>query len=155
MLAFSSELKFEQAAFVRNQMSALSKVLHQQSMETTGNADVDIVAVIVEGGRACVNLAMVRGGRHLGDRAYFPSHVDDVRSTAEDSIEQEIVAAFLAQHYVDQFIPSTIVMNVELDEPDLMLALAEQCGHKIHLSFQPQEQRRIWLEMAVKGAALA
>lgn len=155
MLAFSSELKFEQAAFVRNQMSALSKVLHQQSMETTGNADVDIVAVIVEGGRACVNLAMVRGGRHLGDRAYFPSHVDDVRSSTEDSIEQEIVAAFLAQHYVDQFIPSTIVMNVELDEPDLMLALAEQCGHKIHLSFQPQEQRRIWLEMAVKGAALA
>ncbi|WP_423707830.1 excinuclease ABC subunit UvrC [Undibacterium sp. WLX3042] len=155
MLAFSSELKFEQAAFVRNQMSALSKVLHQQSMETTGNADVDIIAVIVEGGRACVNLAMVRGGRHLGDRAYFPSHIDDVRSTAEDSIEQEIVAAFLAQHYVDQFIPSTIVMNVELNEPDLMLALAEQCGHKIHLSFQPQEQRRIWLEMAVKGAALA
>jgi len=155
MLTFSSELKFEQAAFVRNQMSALSKVLHQQSMETTGNADVDIVAVIVEGGRACVNLAMVRGGRHLGDRAYFPSHVDDVRSSTEDSIEQEIVAAFLAQHYVDQFIPSTIVMNVELDEPDLMLALAEQCGHKIHLSFQPQEQRRIWLEMAVKGAALA
>ncbi|MBK1891472.1 excinuclease ABC subunit UvrC [Undibacterium sp. 14-3-2] len=155
MLAFSSELKFEQAAFVRNQMSALSKVLHQQSMETTGNADVDIVAVIVEGGRACVNLAMVRGGRHLGDRAYFPSHVDDVRSSTEDSIEQEIVAAFLAQHYVDQFIPSAIVMNVELDEPDLMLALAEQCGHKIHLSFQPQEQRRIWLEMAVKGAALA
>ncbi|WP_423681939.1 excinuclease ABC subunit UvrC [Undibacterium sp. WLHG33] len=155
MLAFSSELKFEQAAFVRNQMSALSKVLHQQSMETTGNTDVDIIAVIVEGGRACVNLAMVRGGRHLGDRAYFPSHIDDVRSTAEDSIEQEIVAAFLAQHYVDQFIPSTIVMNVELNEPDLMLALAEQCGHKIHLSFQPQEQRRIWLEMAVKGAALA
>lgn len=155
MLAFSSELKFEQAAFVRNQMSALSKVLHQQSMETTGNADVDIIAVMVEGGRACVNLAMVRGGRHLGDRAYFPSHVDDVRSTAEEPIEQEIAAAFLAQHYVDQFIPSMIVMNIELDEPDLMLALAEQCGHKIHLSFQPQEQRRIWLEMAVKGAALA
>jgi excinuclease ABC subunit C len=81
--------------------------------------------------------------------------VDDVRSTAEDSIEHEIVAAFLAQHYVDQFIPSTIVINVELDEPDLMLALAEQCGHKIHLSFQPQEQRRIWLEMALKGASLA
>ncbi|MBC3860662.1 excinuclease ABC subunit UvrC [Undibacterium jejuense] len=155
MLGFSSELRFEQAAMVRNQMSALSKVLHQQSMETTGNADLDVIAVIVEGGRACVNLAMIRGGRHLGDRAYFPSHVDDVRAVSDDTIEAEVVAAFLAQHYVDQFIPSTLVMNVALDAPDLMLVLAEQCGHKIHLSFQPQEQRRVWLEMAVKGAELA
>src|SRR5450830_89153 len=155
MLGFSAELKFEQAAVVRNQMSALSKVLHQQSMETTGNADLDVIAVVVEGGRACVNLAMIRGGRHLGDRAYFPSHVDDVRAVTDESIEAEVIAAFLAQHYVDQFIPSTIVMNVALDAPDLMLVLAEQCGHKIHLSFQPQEQRRAWLEMAIKGAELA
>jgi len=155
MLEFSSELKFEQAVLVRNQMSALSKVLHQQSMETTGNADLDVIAVVVEGGRACVNLAMIRGGRHLGDRAYFPSHVDDVSAVIDDSIETEVMAAFLAQHYVDQFIPSILVMNVALDAPDLMLALAEQCGHKIHLLFQPQEQRRAWLEMAVKGAGLA
>ncbi|MDY7537517.1 excinuclease ABC subunit UvrC [Undibacterium sp. RTI2.1] len=155
MLAYSQELKFEQAALVRNQMSALSKVLHQQSMETTGDADIDIIAVVVEGGRACVNLAMVRGGRHLGDRAYFPSHVDDAQFAAEDSIEDEVLSAFLAQHYVDQFIPSTLVLNMVLDAPDLMMALAEQCGHRIHLSFQPQEQRRAWLEMAVKGAQLA
>ncbi|MEB0138016.1 MULTISPECIES: excinuclease ABC subunit UvrC [unclassified Undibacterium] len=155
MLAYAEELKFEQAAAIRNQMSALSKVLHQQSMETTGNADVDIIAVIVEGGRACVNLAMIRGGRHLGDRAYFPSHVDDARVTAEESMESEVMAAFLAQHYVDQFIPATLVLNIAFDAPDLMLALSEQCGHKIYLSLQPQEQRRIWLEMAQKGAELA
>ncbi|NDI85129.1 excinuclease ABC subunit UvrC [Undibacterium crateris] len=155
MLAYAEQLKFEQAALVRNQMSALSKVLQQQSMETSGSADVDIIAVIVEGGRACVNLAMIRGGRHLGDRAYFPTHVDEVQTTAEDSIEAEVLAAFLAQHYVEQFIPATLVTNIELNAPDLMLALTEQCGHKIHLSFQPQEQRRIWLEMALKGARLA
>ncbi len=155
MLDFSMELKFEQAAAVRNQMQALSKVLHQQSMETAGDVDIDILAVIVEGGRACVNLAMVRGGRHLGDRAYFPTHIDDAVSVAENEIEVEVISAFLAQHYVDQFIPSTLVMNVELDAPDLMLALAEQCGHRINLSFQPQEQRRAWLDMAIKGARLA
>ncbi|MCH8619047.1 excinuclease ABC subunit UvrC [Undibacterium sp. TS12] len=155
MLAFATDLKFEQAALVRNQMSALSKVLHQQSMETAGDVDIDILAVVVEGGRACVNLAMVRGGRHLGDRAYFPTHVDDAVSVAENDIEVEVISAFLAQHYVDQFIPHTLVMNVELDAPDLMLALAEQCGHRINLSFQPQEQRRAWLDMAVKGAKLA
>jgi len=155
MLGFAEELKFEQAALVRNQISALSKVLHQQSMESTGNADIDILAVVIEGGRACVNLAMVRGGRHLGDRAYFPAHLDDAQQFAEDALESEVLSAFLAQHYVDQFIPSILVMNIEFDAPDLMLALAEQCGHKIHLVFQPQEQRRTWLEMAVKGAHLA
>ena len=124
-------------------------------METTIESDIDIIAVVVDGGRACVNLAMVRGGRHLGDRAYFPSHVEDALVTAEDTIDVEILSAFLAQHYVDQYIPSQLILNVEFDAPDLMIALMAQCGHRIHCSFQPQEQRRAWLEMAVKGAQLS
>ena len=155
MMAFAEQLKFEQATLVRNQMSALSKILHQQSMETTIESDIDIIAVIVDGGRACVNLAMVRGGRHLGDRAYFPSHVEDALVTAEGTLEVEVLSAFLAQHYVDQYIPSQLILNVEFDAPDLMIALMAQCGHRIHCSFQPQEQRRAWLEMAVKGAQLS
>jgi excinuclease ABC subunit C len=155
MQAYAAELKFEQAAAVRNQITALSRVLHQQSMETTGDADIDIIAVIVQGGRACVNLAMVRGGRHLGDRAYFPTHVDNALSNAGEPLESEVLKAFLAQHYIDKFIPATLILNVEFDEPALMVALMEQCGHRINLVFQPQEQRRQWLEMAHKGAEIA
>ena len=155
MHGFAAELKFEQAAVVRNQITALSRVLHQQSMETTGDADIDIIAVVVHGGRACVNLAMVRGGRHLGDRAYFPTHVDNAVSSAEESLEQEVLKAFIAQHYTEKFIPGTLIVSQELNEPELMLALMEQCGHRIHLVFQPQGQRRTWQEMAHKGAEIA
>lgn len=153
MLEHAKQLAFEKAALVRNQMTALSKVLHQQGMESSNDADLDVIAVVIKGGRACVNLAMVRGGRHLGDRAYFPTHVDD--AVTEMAIEVEVVKAFLAQHYLDQFIPSILVMNCALDAPELILALMEQCGHKIHIITQPQEQRRQWLEMAQKGAELA
>ncbi len=155
MYDFSSRLEFENAALVRNQMAALSKVLHQQSMETSGDADIDILAVAVEGGRACVNLAMVRGGRHLGDRSYFPAAVEYSHAALEGEMEREVLAAFLAQHYVDQFIPSQLIMNVELDNPELMLALMEQSGHRIQCSYQPQEQKRAWLDMAIKGAKLS
>ena len=153
MLSYADQLAFEKAAVVRNQMSALSKVLHQQGMETTNDVDLDIIAVFIKGGRACVNLAMVRGGRHLGDRAYFPKQVEVAVTEAE--LETEVLQAFLAQHYLDQYIPSILVLNCVLDAPELLLALMEQCGHKIHIVTQPQEQRRNWLEMAQKGAELA
>jgi excinuclease ABC subunit C len=155
MQGFALELKFEQAVLVRNQIASLARVLHQQNMETSGEADVDIIAVIVQGGRACVNLAMVRGGRHLGDRAYFPSQLGDAAAIAEAPIEIEVLRAFLVQHYTEKFIPGTLILNIEFDQPALMLALMEQCGHRIHLIFQPQEQRRAWLEMAQKGAQLS
>ncbi len=155
MMAHASDLEFEQAADIRNQIAALSRVLHQQAVEVGGDADVDILAVKVQGGRACVNLAMVRGGRHLGDRAYFPSQLSDAAAIAEEPIEVEVLAAFLAQHYTEKFIPGTLILNIEFDQPALMVALMEQCGHRINLIFQPQGQRRQWLEMAQKGAEIS
>lgn len=153
MQTYAMDLKFEQAAGVRNQIQALSKVLHAQSMETVGDADVDVIAVVLQGGRACVNLAMVRGGRHLGDRAYFPSHVGE--SLGECPLDVEVLCAFLAQHYAGQFIPGTLILNVEFDQPELILALSDQCGHRINLVLQPGGQRRQWLEMAQKGGEIA
>ncbi len=154
MHAFAAELKFEQAAAVRNQMNALSRVLHQQSMESTDDSDIDIIAVLVQGGRACVNLAMVRGGRHLGDRAYFPIQLDHA-DVGAGTLEVEVLKAFLAQHYLDKFIPGTLILSIEFDEPALMVALMEQCGHRINLLFQPHGQRHQWLEMAAKGAEIS
>ncbi len=150
----AERLEFEEAAFVRNQIASLSQVLQQQSMESDKVADVDIIAVVVREGRACVNLAMVRGGRHLGDRAVFPGNLGSGVDEYE-KLEIQVLKAFLAQHYIDGQIPGTIVVNMDFDEPALLVALSEQCGHRIHIVTQPQGQRRLWLEMAQKNAEIA
>ena len=171
MMTFAEALEFEKAAELRNRISALSKVLHQQSVDASslsaGEKDVEIVAVKVAGGRACVNLAMVRGSRHLGDRAHFPAHVDegtvftgDLEADDDDaralaaSPEVQVLQAFLVQHYVGQPLPPLLVLSHPVD-PALVEALAASAGTRLRVLHQPREQRRIWLDMAAKGAELA
>ncbi|MDE2605938.1 MAG: excinuclease ABC subunit UvrC, partial [Burkholderiales bacterium] len=163
MLAHAERLEFEQAAELRNQMAALSKVLHQQSVETVSDLDVDILAVQVQGGKACVNLAMVRGGRHLGDRAYFPSHVEDAAAVqdfdgADDAapgqaVEVQVLEAFIAQHYIGVPVPSALITSHPV-APQLVEALSQQAGSRIAAVHHPRGQRRVWLEMAAKNAQL-
>jgi excinuclease ABC subunit C len=159
MMSHADRLAFEQAAEVRNQMTALSRVLHQQSVDTGTDTDVDILAVRVQGGRACVNLAMVRGGRHLGDRAYFPAHVEDayaLQAIEDDeqpqvAVEVQVLEAFMAQHYIGTPVPAALITSVAVDKA-LVAALSQQAGYKIAAVHNPREQRRVWLEMSEKNA---
>ncbi|MGT2427885.1 excinuclease ABC subunit UvrC [Cupriavidus basilensis] len=179
----AGRLEFEQAAAVRDQIGALSTVLSRQAVEEVGQAsDIDVLAVAVEGGRACVNLAMIRGGRHLGDKAYFPAHVEEGAMIVEDEDEAAagaaaeagdesaaavpagipveriaagVLSAFMAQHYLDQAVPPILVVSHVPPGKALLEALSMQAGRKVTLVRQPQGQRRAWLEMAQKGAELA
>jgi len=166
MVQHAQRLEFEQAAELRNQMAALSKVLHQQSVDTGTDRDADILAVKVQGGKACVNLAMVRGGRHLGDRPYFPSHIEEAAvfqdvAVAEEAehpgvprpVEAQVLEAFIAQHYIGVPVPPMLITSVPIAR-GLVEALSDQTGVKINAVHQPREQRRLWLEMAEKNAGL-
>ncbi len=178
MEAHAMQLEFEQAAAVRDQIAALSTVLKRQAVEEVGQArDIDILAVAVQGGRACVNLAMVRGGRHLGDKAYFPAHADEAAMIVEESddtddsesgdmapdagplsvdrIAARVLSAFMVQHYLDQTAPPIVVVSHLPADGVVVEALSMQAGRKVTLVRQPQGQRKVWLEMATQGADLA
>ena len=160
MMAHAERLEFELAAEVRNQLAALSRVLHQQAVDTVSDTDADILVVRVGGGRACVNLAMVRGGRHLGDRPYFPSHVQDAQDLQLPDDDQpatpvtvQVLEAFLAQHYLGVPVPPVLILGEPVDKA-LIEALSSQAGVRLQVVHQPRGQRRVWLDMAGQNADL-
>ena len=162
MLAHAEDLQFEQAADLRDQIAALSQVLQQQVVEASSASgserDVDVLAVMVKGGRACVNLAMVRGGRHLGDRAFFPSHVDEASGDPDrpaQDVSQQVLEAFMAQHYGGDVNPPSLVLVNHAVDDDLVSLLAAQSGRRLVVQDQPRGQRRIWLDLCIQGAELA
>ena len=126
--------RYEEAAAYRDQVRALARVQARQYVESDRGVDADVVACAVEGGIACVNLVMIRGGRHVGDRSFFPSN-------AEGAAPAEVVGAFLEQHYVDQPAPPLIVSDEPVELPNVV--------NPVH------GERRVWLEMARKNALLA
>ncbi|MFZ5524378.1 MAG: excinuclease ABC subunit UvrC [Pseudomonadota bacterium] len=151
-------LHYEQAAALRDQLRALHTVQQKQFVESTGKTtDADIIALAQSGkllaghpqdGLVCVNLAMVRGGRHLGDKSFFPEH-------AEGLSANEIVQAFIAQHYLNRSVPPLLVLDAECDDETLAQLLGEQAGHVVKISTAASGERKQWLEMAQRNALLA
>ncbi|MDO9272713.1 MAG: excinuclease ABC subunit UvrC [Rugosibacter sp.] len=138
----AEQLKFEDAAMLRDQIKSLQAVLHRQYVSSTREADVDIIAAVVEHGEPCVNLAMVRGGLHMGDRAYFPQATGGVEAS-------EVLAAFVEQHYADKPIPARIILSPwPLDE------MAEGLP-SLQTGPPKNEMERAWLAMAENNARLA
>ena len=137
--------RFEEAAALRDQVRALQSVLHRQYVSSTGEEDVDILAIVAALGELCVNLAMVRGGLHLGDRACFP------RSGAGDVDAVEALVAFITQHYLDHPPPARLIVAFDVAEE----CAAVFAGKKVRLGLPRNEMERAWLGMAERNAQLA
>ncbi len=181
MHAYSDAMEFEMAAVLRDRIADLSSVLQQQSMDAVadGEGDVDVIAVAQMEGVVCVNLAMIRGGRHLGDRAYFPKGLKTI--SGELPPPEEILEAFITQHYLEDkeldlepkntLIPPVIVLNHPLQKTSETISAAQegdqlateslrellnaQAGKRITFLHQPQGQRKHWLSMAEGNAKIA
>ncbi|MBM5570685.1 MULTISPECIES: excinuclease ABC subunit UvrC [Deefgea] len=150
MKALAADWQFEAAAVVRDQIQALTQVQERQFVSsTTSEMDADIVACVESEGILCVNLAMVRGGRHVGDKNIFPSHADDYTPAA-------VIHAFLAQHYLERSAPGVILCSpAPEDTANLAELLSEQAQRKVLINTNPNGERRIWLEMSKRNAQQA
>ncbi len=147
----SERMEYEQAALLRDQMQALRRIREKQFVDSGKALDADVIACALHNdgsGRVCVNLAMIRGGRHLGDKSFFPQNADDCTAG-------NVVEAFLAQHYLNRSAPSLIIVGESIEREILQQLLTEQCGHKITIQFNPIGEKRVWLNMATENARLA
>ncbi|ALQ49935.1 excinuclease ABC subunit UvrC [Nitrosomonas ureae] len=147
----SERLEYEQAAALRDQIQALRRIREKQFVDSGKALDADVVVCVVSpdgSGKVCVNLAMIRGGRHLGDKSFFPQNADDYSA-------ENVVEAFLAQHYLNRSVPPLIIVGEKIEREALQILLTEQCGHKITLQLNPVGEKRVWLDMATENAHLA
>jgi excinuclease ABC subunit C len=140
-------LEYEHAAALRDQLQALHTVQQRQFVESGRDTDADIVVVVEAEGALCLNLAVVRGGRHLGDKPFFPADVQ-----GQDGVE--VLEAFIAQHYLERSVPPLIITHPAVQDEALEALLSEQAGHKVQIRHAVTGERRQWLEMAQANALL-
>lgn len=145
MNAASGRTDYEEAALYRDRIAALRKVRERQFVTGEG-ADTDVIACSRAAGIACVNLTMIRGGHHLGDKNFFPRNADDFGP-------EQIVEAFMVQHYLQQMPPPHVVVAAS-PTATLEALLSERAGRKIHVHARPTGERKAWLEMAGHNAQL-
>ncbi|MBK1721930.1 excinuclease ABC subunit UvrC [Thiocystis violacea] len=144
----SAALEFERAAVLRDQISTLVRIQQRQYVNGEGG-DLDIIACAQEAGVNCVQVFFVRGGRNLGNKAFFPQAPDDTEAAA-------LMAGFLAQFYVDKLIPSELIVSVEPDDLELLeTAFSEQAGRRVQIRGSVRSERARWLDMALDNARIA
>ena len=144
----AGERDYEKAAHHRDQIRMLQRILSGQAAEATGAGDVDIIVAVEREGTWCVTLAMVRGGRHLGDRSFFPQN-------ASGSDARTVIESFISQHYAQQPVPGRVVCDQVENAGELEAMLADIAGRAVKVSPRPIGEARTWLEMARRNASLA
>ncbi|MRN39246.1 excinuclease ABC subunit UvrC [Neisseria sp. N95_16] len=145
-------LNFEEAAKYRDQIQALGVIQSRQYIDSKNPDnpnDIDLLAAVVSDGLVCIHWVSVRGGRHVGDKSFFP----DVRHDPDPNL-QDYAEAFVAQHYLGKDKPDIIISNFTLPE-SLQQALIDEQGRQIQFVTKTIGERKVWMKMAEQNARIA
>jgi excinuclease ABC subunit C len=145
--------EYEMATVFRDRMQALRQVQAKQFVSDFSVSDADVIACASLQKQHCINLVMIRGGRHLGDKSFFPKN-------SQDAELSETMEAFLTQYYVAQNTPPMIVCGVEIDSKSFEAVFSERAseqkaGRKVKIITNTIGDKKVWLKMAQTNAELA
>jgi excinuclease ABC subunit C len=144
----SRALEFEKAAALRDQVATL-KQLHARHYVQGASADMDVLGCCIDNGLACVSVLFFRNGISLGSRDFFPR-------LPLDASEADVLAAFIAQYYLERPLPDEIIVSHAAEDlPVLGEALAAQAGRKVEIKSSVRAERARFLELAQKNAVAA
>ena len=143
----SGELDYERAAVLRDQVVLIRRIQAEQVIAGTGIDEADVLGVHQEQGQACIAVVLIRGGRVLGSRTWFPR-------VTFDTDPSEVISAFIGQHYVHEEPPAEILVpEAPLDGPILEAALTARNPRGVRIRHGVRGTRKRWLEMAATNAA--
>ena len=146
-------LEFELAARYRDQIANLRRVQARQYV-SGAKGNVDVVAARAREGIVVVELFVIRNGQSLGSRTLRPTH-------GADAGEEEMLRAFLPQHYLSRSgrerpVPDEVLLSHAIADLDVLeRAIREQSGRKVRIRSNVRGERARWVAMAVDNAELA
>lgn len=142
----SESLEFEQAARYRDQVSALRAIQSQHLINQPGSKDMDVIAVAEQASQVCVCLMMYRGGNLWGSEHYYPKLTDGFE-------QQEVITAFITQHYLAHPIPAELIVDCELKEKESIQAwLKEQRQKTVFLKSAHNQVNKGLVQLASTNA---
>lgn len=151
MEQLSEELKFEEAAKIRDQFLALKVVQEQQSVSGDIADNIDVIGVDINDGLACVHVLFVRDGNVIGTRSYYPK-------LPTDNSKEELIYTFLQQFYLNtntqRTLPNEIIyeFNNESEEETFLNAMMQVFNKNIRLSNNVRGERSKYLKLAIANA---
>ncbi len=147
MTEAADELRFEEAALMRDRVRAINRVLEKQRVVSTGMEDQDVVALARERGDACVMLLTIRLGKVMGQQDY-------VMQGTQDETEAEILEKFIEQYYDSATnLPSEVLLQHDVEDPDTVAEwLRQKRGKRVALLVPKRGDKVRLIELAEKNA---
>jgi len=144
----AEELRFEEAARLRDRVQAIEKTQERQQMLTHWGEDQDVFGLYREGGFIEVQVLFVRGGKLTGNQSYS---LQDLELPDEEVLEQVLTQFYQGERYA----PDEILLPVPMEDAEARADyLSERRGKRVEVLWPQRGDKVRLVQMAAENARL-